>query len=864
MPGRSAVGVAGQPRRSARLAGVGAGLGVVAAIALFTHSEVPAARVPDGFPPAHSPLARGEHPRLWVTADTLPGLRLKLSGEFRQEYQAFVSDVDRQLEPQDRRPKLPRRGRTPEAAEGHNQQQRSLNEDDLQEGEVLSGRRAREADALAMCAAFIYAVGDVPGIAYGRPLDEYARRARDLALTTFDARRAAIWPGLVYDWVHPILSPSDRRMLVERINRLDAEAPRVKDPWDDRSTELIQNRVLAGLAIWGDGVDDASAERLVGTYWTDVVGGGALDAANLIAADAGGSSEGLGYSAKGGGRSTLVNLLKIVEAWRTATGGDRREAYLGPAGAVFRGYPRWLAYLIRPKPESDRRGIEGLAWMAWKTHFSDAASPLKGTLPAVLSPLRLYSDLDPTVASLVAWLLDKRVGHLEPTGAARQAAVLGHFVLGRKGVPARAPRDLQLPLTQVFGGLGWVAMRSGWGDDGETLVTFTASPWWRSFYSNRNQNSFTIDRRGPLAINSGHRTHHDYANATWAHNTIIFPEAGRQPSDQDRSDLGGQRRSFKPAATDARMLQKGSMYDLGGLHRVQASDGATGLDFDYAFGDATRAYNGPANSDGVNHAKVKLFTRQLVSFRRATPSASDRLVVFDRTETTDGRFEKRWLLHPSTEPVVHGEGRQIRDGYWTYPGANRVTVTNTQSGSAGRLFLWSLLPESRRIAKIGGPGHEFEDPYGRNIPSRGFDPTDERAAQYVGTYRIEVIPNEPRLFEVFLHVLEAADAGVDAPTPVELVRGEGVVGAVIGDRVALFSTAEASLASTRVVIVRAGTYRVLFTDLEPRSPYTVFDGQSTRSLTSSEAGLIYLPVRSEGRLEISLRREGVPRPDPAR
>lgn len=50
MPGRSAVGVAGQPRRSARLAGVGAGLGVVAAIALFTHSEVPAARVPDGFP----------------------------------------------------------------------------------------------------------------------------------------------------------------------------------------------------------------------------------------------------------------------------------------------------------------------------------------------------------------------------------------------------------------------------------------------------------------------------------------------------------------------------------------------------------------------------------------------------------------------------------------------------------------------------------------------------------------------------------------------------------------------------------------------------------------------------------------------
>ena len=45
-------------------------------------------------PPAGSPLARREHPRLFLTQAGLPAMRAKLAGPFRDLYQSFVTHLD--------------------------------------------------------------------------------------------------------------------------------------------------------------------------------------------------------------------------------------------------------------------------------------------------------------------------------------------------------------------------------------------------------------------------------------------------------------------------------------------------------------------------------------------------------------------------------------------------------------------------------------------------------------------------------------------------------------------------------------------------------------------------------------------------
>src|SRR6185436_4196321 len=142
----------------------------------------------------------------------------------------------------------------------------------------------------------------------------------------------------------------------------------------------------------------------------------------------------------------------------------------------------------------------------------------------------------------------------------------------------------------------------------------------------------------------------------------------------------------------------------------------------------------PANNDGRNSQKVASFTRHLVYFHPDSPGDSDRVVVFDRALTTDTRFEKRWLLHPSASGgniSINGASTTLRAGKTEYTGADLVTATNTASGSSGRLFLKTLLPAARKIVVVGGPGHEFENPYGFNDTTEvlpGVDP------QFQGTY----------------------------------------------------------------------------------------------------------------------------------
>jgi hypothetical protein len=183
-----------------------------------------------------------------------------------------------------------------------------------------------------------------------------------------------------------------------------------------------------------------------------------------------------------------------------------------------------------------------------------------------------------------------------------------------------------------------------------------------------------------------------------------------------------------------------------------------------------------------------------------------------------------------------------------------VTVTNRDFGSSGRLTLTALLPETRRVVKIGGPGHEFEDPYGQNQESRGYDPNDNRFAQYVGSYRVEIIPATPSRFDVFLNVLEANDAdGGAASTPV-LLTATGAVAVRVDEHITTFSRVEAPLDEAQITIDKAGRYKLLVCDLRPGEEYEVQSRGGLVRVTASEAGVAYPQVAVASQEEIVVRR----------
>jgi len=334
----------------------------------------------------------------------------------------------------------------------------------------------------------------------------------------------------------------------------------------------------------------------------------------------------------------------------------------------------------------------------------------------------------------------------------------------RRRAPARpfgrgGFRPAALPSSANLGAL--VVMRSGWDEDA-TLVTFRCGRHG-GWHNHLDHNGFTIYRGGPLALDSGgagYRGHHraEYASRTIAHNCILVRDDRRRhwvgryglPVSND----GGQRivtishrppndRSGDPHAplTAERLERLRDEFDMGTLLAFEPGEA-----FDYVAGDATRAYTYPWSGLGENPSRrVEEAVRQLVFLK------PEWIVIFDRVEATRAEFAKRWLLHTAGPPAyfVAGRKRTPRAGIRRLPAAGPFEFASL----GGRLTVWPLLPEPRKVRAVGGKGYEcwvdrMPDGKGRNFPS-------PHPAVEVGAWRLEVSPARAARRDCFLTVLHA-------------------------------------------------------------------------------------------------------------
>ncbi|MGE0593009.1 MAG: hypothetical protein AB7G23_07585 [Vicinamibacterales bacterium] len=810
-------------------------------------------------PPPGSPLAMGVHPRIYLTPATLPAMRAKLAGDFATEFQRFVQLMD-------------------EAAATV----------------VADSAGWRNADNFmyALNFAFLYQVdpSTVAGAAPAYTKAQYGQIAKQILMQAAAGDIDSHIIPVTYDWIYDILTPVEREFVVA--DMIAMVAPKEDDnPWDDQPMYRRERWTTSGLAFYGEftgagevNAGNVEAARRMNDFVRFIHGDGtSLETANsFVAGDDGGWSQGVGYST----RDATFAGLRALEARRTAFGLSRAEVF-GDA-TVYRYYPQWIAALLLPQGGGK----------LWRTHSTDDM-PVFGSysgLLHLLSALRLYKGIDNNMAGLAQWLLDTNGSITLSTNSANRFYLFGHFIFGEK-VQAKSPSEAGIPLSKHFESYGDLYMRTkwtaNWVDAGDTFVGLSAARWARpTAYWQPANPSFTIDRGGPLVITAGTAGHQHYHHTAWSGNTMLFVDMNEDLSYSSNWDMGGHRQAFD-AALSTDYLQPGSQWDVGGMKRVQLfQPGDQARDFDYVLSDATRVYNGPYNIDRVNTSKVARFTRHFVYFRPAAAGQTDRIVVFDRTETTGTEFEKRFLFHPSRRPTIGGTAlpnQPVRggsgEGKTTYTGSGNadISMVNNEDGSSGRLWVTPLLPASRNVVLVGGPNslgewskpvnktdptepsHEFENPYGFPNPDRNNYGLAE--AQYVGQYRVEIIPTASALQTDFLNVFEAGGLA-NAKSSTGYVSGQNYRGVRVGDRIAVFATTaaveyngdqERGIASGDFTIDQAGSYRVLLTDLAPNLQYDVAVAGQTNRFTSSAQGTIYVGVNAAVGTRVSVvAREPIP------
>lgn len=331
----------------------------------------------------------------------------------------------------------------------------------------------------------------------------------------------------------------------------------------------------------------------------------------------------------------------------------------------------------------------------------------------------------------------------------------------------------ELPTSHFARNVGQVIARNHWDYPNATLLEFKSSSYWDAFHHHRDQNRFSLYYKAPLLLDSGYydtyATNHwyHYYSRTIAHNSITVWD----PDENflGRINDGGQRSVGWHYPYTLENISPGGLNALDGVSHYEYND-----DYTYVSGNASKAYV------STKLDQDKGFIRDLLFLKN--PSWWDHPVVltFDHVKTTTDKahLNKRYLLHTAQEPIELDGIAQGPGIHTLSAGTDTLVITN----QAGKLFAQTVLPKDANISKIGGIDNTAGRDYRFLVPQQddanGYvlsgdqvgDPHSTRLSkpnvhdEDMGTWRIEVMPNQAQQEEFFLHVLSVADNTAEAPS----------------------------------------------------------------------------------------------------
>ncbi len=572
---------------------------------------------------------------------------------------------------------------------------------------------------------------------------KYASRAKAIASYVISSGQTNIEQfsrggAYFFDWCYGYLTPSERQTFGAAVVQSGLYHLNGNN-WDDMinyhsKPRLLRTLSASGLAVYGEGINDAGARELCDTAYEHTFGGNhTLCAIDEVGAD--------GSYFEGDYTHTVLTTKyrEHCEMWASATDAD--------PFAVSGNFQNMSTYYLY---EVFAKNGPGAGASMSGSRQGDSHSH---TAPAATVRIAMYAMAKRYRDGTAQWLA-KQID-TQGLGYILSYDLWKLIVEYDPTVSAQAPTNM--PLSWHFQTMGTVYMRSGWDySEGSTDVyaVFRCEKY-PAGHTHAHQNHILIARGNDLlAMDSGSydtsvSSHSfNYFERTIAHNTVTVYDPSESTFGSYSND-GGQ----IPPSVFVHGIRCGDASipsrDRGIITAYEDSE-----NFTYAKGDATKAYAS---------YKLDSFTREVVWVK------PDIFVILDRVDATSSSYQKTWLLHSINEPQISGDVTVIQEG-------------------GSKLFVKTLMPSPFQITKVGGPGHEFD------VRGVNYVPGGTVEAEF-GSWRIEVKPTTSAQEHLFLHVMYAASSSVGSMPDVDLIDTDDVIGAQVGGHIVVFSKTGQSIGS---------------------------------------------------------------------
>jgi MYXO-CTERM domain-containing protein len=595
----------------------------------------------------------------------------------------------------------------------------------LAAGYVANGDAAK---CTAAAKAALAAAGDVPG----QP---------DAHSFISNNGRTMLSLSVVRDWCDPVLSGPEKSGLEAKITAyadfyLTAAG---LDVFHDDMTNVWNSVALAGLSLKGTNEDTKAQAYLTAAdlQWKTVI----LPA---MAYERDWWHEGFTYV-----QPTLGSLAWYALAWTTATDDDVFAWAKTNANDLMEGYLAFHAYALRPN--------------GTYVYFGDTSSNKQS--------VELFSRY---LVDILTTGTGSALGQGLSLGI-QQLSRPGYDYAGDNGwMPAllydaskdgAAAKLSSLPTARWLsqGAQDVAVMRSGWGPD-DTYVWMTCGDYFGA-HQHVEAGAFQIFRKSQLsgsdgcydAFDSDHWANYYSQHSVHANTLAVYEPVESFPTSLSIGNAsknvndGGQRvlrRNLQGTAFGnpdlATYLQHKAAEPLNETGDMKAF--VHGSCYDYVGCDVTAAYDSPKFVTNGNAAKVNEVTRQLVFL---PPSI---VVVFDRVEATDASYDKRFLLHGLSPPVIAGASFSITNG-------------------PGKLMGQTLLPAAADVSVVSNYG----------VAGAPHPPSSTSLCDEAGGTRLEISPKQERARDYFLHVLYATDSTVTVGPTASATEDANGVTATIDD-----------------------------------------------------------------------------------
>ncbi len=654
-------------------------------------------------PEALPAMVRGDHPRLFLTAEQWPAFRQRA----RTEAAAEFSELQKRVDAYPATPQLEWR----------------TDRFELPDGKLVFRRKFSDQNSASMA---VVSDGGVPALECAiafRVTGE--RRYRDRAIAFLKLHAGFVeWAAAqkimvdwrhfsrlaaftAYDWLHDQMTPEERREIA---------APMLRNVEKLRKPGYITNfgdaesgnygeaglRFFAGLATVGDGIDDPVAAGLLRDGYRHFVR--MMDFREEIS---GGTGILLNYCVKYGLGDYPWASFNFLRCLRSGTGFDGTRRW-----TQMRGFANYFAWAVIPSScwntvELGHIPDSGFLDYGWgDTDHARGLLEAPAMYPHLSQIIDLYGE-NPAAR--------RAIGMIPPANRTFNDPRFPQlpFLLTRFRVEAPASASMPEPVAATFPSCGISYMRSGLGEN-DTYASFRGGARFAKHHNHYDELSFIIYKKGFQALDSGDRgetPHHlVYYPQSVAHNTLLI----RMPEEV-----------LPPHWYTGPEFDRTAVFNDGGQCRKGAGK--------ILFSEITGRYAVFAADATACYAPQKC--REAVRF--FVYLAPDCFVIYDRVESVKPEQEKVFLLHTRNRP------QELAPGLW------RSEV------NGGALFLRQLLPEGGRNTIIGGPDREFAT-NGKNWPCRNYEEVFKRP-NWLGAYRLEWSATPAANAARFLAVLEAAD-----------------------------------------------------------------------------------------------------------